>query len=187
MTGHWLTTATSIDRFATSSLFSSAAVGNLSWLPAQLGELQTIFPALDLFAVVVVENGAVLFDPKSRESKVLCEPPRTDFVQKLREHGVAPLSVGRAIVATFRPNESAVLKVIQEMGLELQVIFNKDAVMILPTGVNKATGLMAALNWLRIKPQETVGVGDAENDHAFLARCGCSAAVANAVPAQGAC
>jgi hypothetical protein len=30
---------------------------------------------------------------------------------------------------------------------------------------------------------ETVGVGDAENDHAFLSICECSAAVANALPA----
>ena len=32
-------------------------------------------------------------------------------------------------------------------------------------------------------PQEAVGVGDAENDHAFLGLCGCAAAVANALPA----
>jgi hypothetical protein len=31
--------------------------------------------------------------------------------------------------------------------------------------------------------ESVVGVGDAENDHAFLRLCGLSAAVANALPA----
>ena len=55
--------------------------------------------------------------------------------------------------------------------------------MVLPSGVNKATGLVAALAELGLSPHNAVGVGDAENDHAFLRVCECSAAVANALPA----
>jgi hypothetical protein len=62
------------------------------------------------------------------------------------------------------------------------VIFNKDAVMVLPSGVNKATGLWAALDAMRLSPHNVVGVGDAENDQAFLRLCECSVAVANALP-----
>jgi hydroxymethylpyrimidine pyrophosphatase-like HAD family hydrolase len=51
----------------------------------------------------------------------------------------------------------------------MQVIFNKGAVMILPTGINKATGLAAALSDLKLSPHNVVGIGDAENDHAFSA------------------
>jgi hypothetical protein len=76
-----------------------------------------------------------------------------------------------------------VLEVIRELGLELQVIFNKNAVMVLPSGVNKATGLKAALKELHLSPHNAVGVGDAENDHVFLKACECSVAVANALPA----
>jgi hypothetical protein len=64
----------------------------------------------------------------------------------------------------------------------MQVIFNKEAVMILPSGVNKATGLAAALKELELSRHEVVGVGDAENDHAFLGLCECAVAVANALP-----
>src|SRR5262249_22431166 len=60
---------------------------------------------------------------------------------------------------------------------------NKGAVMVLPAGVNKATGLTAALNELRLSPRNVVGVGDAENDHSFLKLCEISVAVANALPA----
>ena len=49
---------------------------------------------------------------------------------------------GRAIIAATRePHQAAVLDAIRELGVELQVIFNKGAVMVLPSGVNKATGL----------------------------------------------
>lgn len=55
--------------------------------------------------------------------------------------------------------------------------------MILPSGVNKATGLAAALKELGLSPHNVVGIGDAENDHAFMRACGLSVAVANALPA----
>src|SRR5262249_30903748 len=71
---------------------------------------------------------------------------------------------------------------IKDHGLELQVIFNKGAVMILPAGVNKATGLAAALTRMGLSPHNAIGVGDAENDHALLALCECGVAVANALP-----
>ncbi|MFO0841374.1 MAG: HAD-IIB family hydrolase [Gemmataceae bacterium] len=87
------------------------------------------------------------------------------------------------IVATWEPHEAAVLDAIREAGLELQVIFNKGAVMVLPAGVNKASGLAAALKELGLSAHNVVGVGDAENDHAFLAVCEASVAVANALDA----
>ncbi len=37
------------------------------------------------------------------------------------------------------------LETIKRLGLELQIIFNKGAVMVLPPGINKASGLAAAL------------------------------------------
>jgi hypothetical protein len=64
----------------------------------------------------------------------------------------------------------------------VQIVFNKGAVMVLPAGVNKASGLAAALVRLRLSPLNVVGIGDAENDHAFLRVCGCAVAVANALP-----
>src|SRR5262249_2678852 len=106
-----------------------------------------------------------------------------DFVRILRERGVAPMSVGRVIVATREPHETTVLNTIRDLGLEMQVIFNKGAVMVLPAGINKASGLAAALKEMGLSMHNGVGVGDAENDHAFLAVCECSAAVSNALPA----
>jgi phosphoglycolate phosphatase (TIGR01487 family) len=137
---------------------------------------------LDLFDTVVAENGGVLYTPDTKEVQVIAAPPPSGFVEELTRRGI-PLSVGASIVATVEPHEVAVLEVIKDMALELQVIFNKGAVMILPSGVNKASGLRVALEVHGISLNETIAVGDAENDYTFLEGCGLPVAVANALPA----
>ncbi len=149
----------------------------------ELDELQAIFPELRLFEWVVAENGALLYRPSNHEEKALGPPPPQSFLERLGQEGVAPISVGRVIVATWHPHENTVLKVIRDLGLDLQVIFNKGAVMVLPAGINKATGLAAALELVGLSAHEVVAVGDAENDHAFLSFCECAVAVDNALPA----
>jgi hydroxymethylpyrimidine pyrophosphatase-like HAD family hydrolase/energy-coupling factor transporter ATP-binding protein EcfA2 len=148
----------------------------------ELPELLRVFPETPLFDLAVVENGALLYNPATGEKRLLAEPPPAAFVEKLRRRGVRPLSVGECIVATWHPHETEALEVIRSMGLELQVIFNKDAVMILPSGINKGVGVKVALDELGLSTHNTVGVGDAENDHAFLGICECGVAVANALP-----
>jgi hydroxymethylpyrimidine pyrophosphatase-like HAD family hydrolase len=148
----------------------------------ELEELKQVFPEIALCDLVVAENGGLLYWPGTRQIKLLGEPAPPAFVERLRERGV-PVAVGRVIVATVEPHEVAVLQTIKEMALELEVIFNKGAVMILPTGLNKATGLREGLARMGFSTRYTIGVGDAENDHAFLRICGCGIAVANALPA----
>jgi hydroxymethylpyrimidine pyrophosphatase-like HAD family hydrolase len=149
----------------------------------RLAELVDFVPHLDVFDRVVAENGGVLYRPATGEQVALAEPPPEAFVQALEAEGVTPLLIGTTIVATWQPHETTVLETIRDLGLELQVIFNKGAVMVLPSGVNKASGLDAALAELELSPHNAVGIGDAENDHAFLSRCECAVAVANALPA----
>ncbi|MBV8336324.1 MAG: HAD-IIB family hydrolase [Alphaproteobacteria bacterium] len=148
----------------------------------ELPDLQRVFSRLDLFDLAVVENGAVLVEPATGQEIPLGEAPPASFVEELRRRNVNPLSVGRSIVATWEPNEKIVLEAIRDLGLELQIVFNKGAVMVLPAGINKASGLAAALTRLKLSPLNVVGIGDAENDHAFLRACGCAVAVANALP-----
>ncbi|HYR89815.1 MAG TPA: HAD-IIB family hydrolase [Terriglobia bacterium] len=147
----------------------------------ELDDLILVCPRLDLFDRVVAENGALLYRPSTREEKKLAEAPPEEFARELARRGADRVSVGRVIVATWEPHETTAVEVIRDLGLELQVIFNKGAVMILPSGVNKATGLHSALLELGLSVHNVVGVGDAENDHAFLHVCECSVAVANAL------
>jgi HAD superfamily hydrolase (TIGR01484 family) len=148
----------------------------------ELDELKTVCPYLHLFDYVVAENGALLYEPKTATETALGQRPPDSFVAALRARGVERISVGRVIIATWEPWETVVLQTIKDHGLELQVIFNKGAVMILPASVNKASGLAAALEKMGLSPHNAVGIGDAENDHALLALCECGVATANALP-----
>ncbi|HVJ91671.1 MAG TPA: HAD family hydrolase [Labilithrix sp.] len=151
----------------------------------ELDDLMRTFPNVDVFDIVVAENGALLYTPRPHppRERPLVAPPPPEFVRTLIQRGVEPISSGRIIVATWEPHHKVVLETIHDLGLELEVIFNKGAVMVLPSGINKATGLCAALVDLGIDAHDVIGVGDAENDHSLLGACGLGVAVANAVPA----
>ena len=148
----------------------------------ELEDLRQACPRLTVFDRVVAENGAVLHDPLTQETRNLATPPPSAFVEELTRQGVTPISTGRVIVATLRPQQPIVARVIRELGLELDTILNRDSLMVLPRGVDKGTGLAAALQELGEPADRTVAVGDAENDFGFLRLCGCTVAVANAVP-----
>lgn len=142
----------------------------------------TDFPHLDLFDLIVAENGALLYQPGSRAETLLAEPTPAAFVRALRKRGVKPLKVGRVIVSTERPHDRDFDAVIRELGLDWRVVYNRRQVMALPAGVDKASGLAVALEELGLSATEVVGVGDAANDVALLRYCGCGVAVGNAVP-----
>lgn len=148
----------------------------------RLDELLSIFPEADLFEYIVAENGALLYQPETGDEKLLADAPPAALVNALRQRGVEP-ALGNVIVATWRPYETMLFQVIRDLNLDWSVILNKDAVMALPAGVNKATGLAAALSELGLSRHEAVGIGDAENDHVLFAHCEFAAAVANALPA----
>ena len=135
-----------------------------------------------MFDAVVAENGALVYFPDRRELRTLGDPPEPALVDALRRRGV-PFDLGAAILATHAPFAEPALAAIQETGVNRTPIFNKGALMLLPGGVTKGTGLAVALAALELSPHNMVGIGDAENDHAFLALSECAVAVADAVPA----
>ncbi len=147
----------------------------------ELDELLGLLQHPEMFDRIVAENGAVLYCPATKSIRLLAQGPPKEFAAELVRRGVNPVSVGRVIVAAWEPHQDTVLHVIHDLALELQVIFNKGAVMVLPTGVNKATGLAAALKDLGLSPHNVVAVGDAENDHALITNVEFGVAVANAL------
>lgn len=148
----------------------------------ELPDLMKVFPRVTLFDEIVGENGALLYTPATQKRELLAPEPDTRFIDHLRERGVHPLSVGHGIVATQETYHGVVAEAIDEFELDLQIILNKGALMILNRGVDKASGLTAALRKMGIAAQEVAATGDAENDDVFFRMCGYSAAVANAIP-----
>lgn len=147
----------------------------------RLDDLQNVFPECPIFDRIVAENGAVLYCPATTALELLGSPPPQPFMDYLKEQGVA-FSTGHVIVAGWEPHQDIFLQAIKFAGLEYQLIFNKGAVMVLPPGVNKATGLHLALKSLQLSEHNAVAIGDAENDNAMLLTAECAVAVQNALP-----
>ena len=147
-------------------------------------ELSGMFDVLpdhiELFDLMVLENGALIYNPATKKTRLLAPAPPGPLVERLRKENI-PLSVGHSVVATYEPHGQAVFDAVRDLELEWHVIFNKGAVMCLPAGVTKATGLVPALDELGLTLDQTVAIGDAENDHAMLQQCGLAVAVDNAL------
>jgi hydroxymethylpyrimidine pyrophosphatase-like HAD family hydrolase len=148
-----------------------------------LGDLRRVCPDVDgIFDVIVAENGALVYFPGRRETRLLGDAPEPALVDALSRHGV-PTDLGASILATDATFAEGALAAIREAGVERSLVFNKGSLMLLPGGVTKGTGLLAALGALELSARNVVAVGDAENDHAFLSLAECAVAVADAVPA----
>lgn len=146
-------------------------------------DLKAVFSRLELFDAVVAENGALVHVPATDEIRELAPAPSPDLLERLRDAGI-PIYTGSVIVGTRAEHRIALKAALHDWaGLPtVQVIPNKDSLMILPAGVDKATGLAALLKDYGLDPERVVAIGDAENDLVFLRSCGLGVAVANALP-----
>ena len=146
-----------------------------------MSELRAVFPEVDdCVDAVVAENGALVVT--SVGVRLLAAPIGRAVSAALAARGVAHRS-GQVLVACAAADEPAVSEVIRELGLDCQLVRNRGELMILPAGVTKGTGLLEALGDLGLSRHNTIGVGDAENDHSLLDACEIGVAVANAVDA----
>ncbi len=146
-----------------------------------MSELRAMFPEVeDHVDAVVAENGAVVVTPAG--VRQMAAPIGHAVSVALTARGVAHRS-GQVLVAGAAADEPAALEVIRELGLDCQLVRNRGELMILPAGVTKGSGLREALGDLGLSHHNTVGVGDAENDHSVLEVCEIGVAVANAVGA----
>ena len=133
-----------------------------------------------IFDAIVAENGAVLIVPGVSRPLVASDPLAVS--EALTARGVAHRN-GQVLVACGADDEPVALEVIRPLGLDCQLVRNRGELMILPAGVTKGTGLLDALGSLGYSRHNTIGVGDAENDHSLIDVCEIGVAVANAVDA----
>lgn len=147
-------------------------------------DLEAAFPGLwREFDAVVTENGAVLHTGSG--AWPLASPIEPAVGRALAERGVATRA-GQVLLALARDDAAIAVDVVTGLGLDCQMVHNRGAAMILPAGVTKATGLLAALDELGLSAHNAIAAGDAENDLALLQAAEVGAAVANAVPSLAA-
>jgi hydroxymethylpyrimidine pyrophosphatase-like HAD family hydrolase len=148
----------------------------------RLADLRRVAGDLTCFDVVIAENGAVLEFPASGRHVALGHPPNQRFIDELQRRG-AQVAVGETVLETDAGSASIALDVLQRLEQPLVLAFNRSRLMVLPQSVAKSTGLRHALAALRLSIHNTIGIGDAENDHDLLDACEVGVAVAWGSPA----
>ncbi len=146
-----------------------------------LTELRADWPDVDNHVDdIVAENGCVLY--RDGQTRLLAPAVDSSLAPALTRRGIS-VRAGEALLACDGTHAVAVMEQIHELGLDAQLVHNREALMILPAGVTKGSGLFEALGDIGVSRHSTIGVGDAENDHALLDVCEVGVAVGNAVPA----
>jgi phosphoglycolate phosphatase (TIGR01487 family) len=146
----------------------------------EFDDLKTVCKQLDMFDLVVAENGAVTYFPETGIATDLATPPSSSFFAELTREKIS-FSAGRIVVGIGSAEAERVRTIIRDLRLQLEIILNRDSAMILPAGINKATGLEEGVRRLGIRLSHVIAVGDAENDIPFMGACGYAVAVANAI------
>jgi 3-deoxy-D-manno-octulosonate 8-phosphate phosphatase KdsC-like HAD superfamily phosphatase len=145
-----------------------------------LSELEADFPGIgQCFDAVVGENGAVI--SLGDDVRELAPPVEDAVSEALAARGVS-VRGGRVLLACDAAHAPDVVDTCGALGLDCQVVRNRGALMVLPAGVSKGMGLLAALAEFGVSAHNTLAVGDAENDLALLEAAEVGVAVANALP-----
>ncbi len=150
-----------------------------------LEDLTRVGMDFGVFDAVVAENGAIVLLPAQGRTLTLGTPPPERFLGRLREAGIV-FHAGAVVVGTWEQHAAQALALVREMGVDLQLVFNRAAVMLLPSGVNKAVGVQRALDELGRSPRNMIAFGDAENDLPLFALAEIGVAARGAVPAVAA-
>ncbi len=147
-----------------------------------LEDVQRACEELSPFDAVVAENGAVVYLCALGRTVQIGSPPAEHFLGELRARGV-PFHTGTVIVGTWEQHANKLLELIRRFGIDGQLIFNRAALMVLPSGVNKAVGVGRALDELGRSERNLIAFGDAENDIPMLLGAELGVAVRGSVPA----
>lgn len=136
-------------------------------------------------SALVAENGGLVVLPRTRRVEAYYD----GFAATCRT-ALGPLAAalhwGRVVGSGPAAVAPEIERVLTRAGIPHGLSYNSGEVMLLPAGVDKATGALRALHHLGIDPQDAAAVGDGENDVPMFGVVGRSAAVANAVPAAAA-
>jgi len=145
-------------------------------------DLLRVCEPLDLFDAVVAENGGVLYSPATGIIREQGPPPSPRLLAELDRRGIS-FQVGRVIIGTARADEEAVRATLAATWVNLDLVYNRGALMLLPKGVSKGAGVRQVIRSLGLSFHDVLAFGDAENDVDLFEACGWTGCPADAVPA----
>lgn len=129
---------------------------------------------------IVAENGALIYLP-SKKKKVLLGKEVGERIKIIFDRAEFPIEFSEVMASTNRVYEEKVIAMIESAGLDVNIEYNKESLMILPQGVNKGSGAIKALELLKESKKGIICFGDGENDIPLFDIADFSVAVGNAV------
>jgi hydroxymethylpyrimidine pyrophosphatase-like HAD family hydrolase len=150
-----------------------------------LEDVQRACEELSPFDGVVAENGAIVQLCGLGRTIQIGEPPSEHFLGELRAQGI-PFHTGAVIVGTWEQHANKLLELVRRFGIDGQLIFNRAALMLVPSGINKAVGIRRALDAMGRSERNLIAFGDAENDIPMLVGAELGVAARGSVPAVSA-
>jgi hydroxymethylpyrimidine pyrophosphatase-like HAD family hydrolase len=147
----------------------------------RLNAIEKLGPFEDLCEAIVAEDGASIYFPSNQSVILPFGHLAPEVVKALYQLNI-PLEKGMALVATTMPYNQQVVEAIASTGSAATVEYNKGAVMVLPPGATKGTGLWIALRELGYSIHNVMAFGDAENDRSLFEQAELAVAVRNADP-----
>jgi hypothetical protein len=136
---------------------------------------------LELFDIVVAENGGILYFPGTGTIRNVAPPPPPELLGELERRSLF-FRVGRTIVDMARSDAEHARQALMATQTRMDLVFNRGSLMLLPSGISKGTGVRSAIQALGLTGHEVLALGDAENDLDFFDACDWRACPENAVP-----
>jgi hydroxymethylpyrimidine pyrophosphatase-like HAD family hydrolase len=144
------------------------------------GELDPYLRALGPLDGLVAENGAVIEVPIGAPPTVFGRRIALSVRRAVRGVPRLRARLGQVTVSVARGDGPRLRRAIA--GLPVRIVANVDRLMVLPVGIDKASGTRRALRRLGVARAGYAAIGDAENDLPLLEGAALSGAVANAEP-----
>ncbi len=142
--------------------------------------LASIARRIRVVDAVVAENGALVDSPFVGRPKRYGRATGTRVRERFAITNLHGIEVGEVVVSV--PLRSAREAGRRVAGLAVTLVRNADRVMIVPRGVDKATGVRAAMRGLRLGAASFAAIGDGDNDLPLLRAAALAGAVHNARP-----
>ena len=132
-----------------------------------------------LWRAIIAENGAVIYFPSTKKTITI----NTDFMKKakkiLRSMDLDGSTIGKVIVSINEKDEEKIMFALKEIEDHLTFERNTNEIMITPKGVEKGLGVRIAMQYLNIELDDTMVIGDGENDVSMFLNPGFKIALAN--------
>ena len=132
-----------------------------------------------IWRCIVAENGAVIYFPKTNKTISI----NTYYMKKakkiIKSLDIFGKIIGKIIVSIPDKYEKTVKERLGKLIDKVEFIRNVNEIMIVPKNVNKGSGVIMALQYLKIDSDKTVVIGDGENDIDMFLNPGYKIALAN--------